>query len=211
MTEMAMFPLGTVLFPGMPLTLHVFEARYRALVAACIKGAERGEPAEFGVVLIERGTEVGGGDQRFTVGTVARLTQVAELPDGRYAAMALGTRRVTVQGWLAEDPYPRAEVEDLADAHFDNGLDRPLLERADRQVRRCLALCHELEEPAYPPSVELAEDPAAASWQLAAVAPLSELDQVALLGSPSCTELLSRLFDLATEAAAVLAFRLGNG
>ncbi len=206
-----MFPLGSVLFPGMPLTLHVFEARYRALVAACVAGAERGESPEFGVVLIERGTEVGGGDQRFAVGTVARLTQVAELPDGRYATMAVGTRRVAVRSWLAEDPFPRAEVEALDEAHFDRSLDGPLLERAEEQVRRCLVLKHQLGEPAFPANVELDADPAAAAWQLAAIAPVGELDQLGLLGSPSCTELLSQLHDLAFEEAAVLAFRVGSG
>ena len=206
-----MFPLGSVLFPGMPLTLHVFEPRYRALVAACVAGAERGESPEFGVVLIERGTEVGGGDQRFAVGTVAQLTQVAELPDGRYATMAVGTRRLAVQAWLGEDPYPRAEVEDVGEAHFDPGLDGPLLQRAEEQVRRCLVLKHQLEEPAFPADVELDADPAAASWQLAAIAPVGELDQLALLGSPSCTELLCQLHGLALEEAAVLAFRLGSG
>lgn len=206
-----MFPLGRVLFPGMPLTLHVFEPRYRALVAACVAHAGRGDAPEFGVVLIERGTEVGGGDQRFAVGTVARLTQVAELPDGRYATMAVGTRRVAVQSWLGEDPYPRAEVEDVDEAHFDPGLDGPLLERAEEQVRRCLVLKRQLDEQAFPADVVLDADPAAAAWQLAAIAPFGELDQLGLLGAPSCTELLSQLHDLAVEEAAVLAFRRDNG
>jgi len=205
-----MFPLGSVLFPGMPLSLHVFEPRYRALMGVCVATAERGEPPEFGVVLIERGAEVGGGDQRFSVGTVARLTQLAELPDGRYASMAVGTRRVAVQSWLADDPYPRADVEDLEDAYFDAALDQALLEGADRTVRRCLALKDQLGEPAFPSSVELDRDPAAAAWQLAAIAPLGELDQLALLASPSCTDLLRRLADLAEQEAAVLAFRLGS-
>jgi len=205
-----MFPLGSVLFPGMPLTLHVFEPRYRALMAECVKGADRGDPAEFGVVLIERGAEVGGGDQRFAVGTVARLTQVAQLPDGRYAAVGFGTRRVAVRSWLPDDPYPRAEVDDLDDAHFDTALDQPLLDRAEQAVRRCLTLKSELGEAAYPAAIELDEEPSAAAWQLAAIAPLSELDQLALLGSPSCTELLGQLGDLADGEATVLAFRLGS-
>jgi len=205
-----MFPLGSVLFPGMPLGLHVFEPRYRALVAACVAGAERGEPPEFGVVLIERGTEVGGGDQRFGVGTVARLTQVLQLQDGRYATEAVGTRRVAVRSWLDDDPYPQAEVDDLDDTWFDPGLDQPLFERASAEVRRCLTLKHELGEPAVPAAIELDGEPATASWQLAAIAPLGELDQLALLASPSCTDLLGRLADLAGEEATVLAFRLGS-
>jgi Lon protease-like protein len=210
MSVLAMFPLGSVLFPGMPLTLHVFEPRYRALMAACVEGAERGEPPEFGVVLIERGAEVGGGDQRFAVGTVARLTQVAQMPDGRYATVAVGTRRVTVRSWLPDDPYPRAEVDEMDDAYFDPGLDRALLERADGLVRRCLALKHRLGDDAFPEAVELDDDPAAAAWQLAAIAPVGALDQLALLRSTSCTELLGQLARLAEEEAAVLAFRLGS-
>ena len=59
--ELAIFPLGSVLFPGMPLPLRVFEPRYVAMIASVLGNAER----EFGVVLIERGSEVGGGDVRF--------------------------------------------------------------------------------------------------------------------------------------------------
>ena len=62
-----MFPLGNVLFPHAQLPLHVFEPRYRALAETCLAG-----DGEFGVVLIERGSEVGGGDTRFSIGTVAR-------------------------------------------------------------------------------------------------------------------------------------------
>ena len=206
-----MFPLGSVLFPAMPLALQVFEPRYRVLIAGCVSAAERGEPPDFGVVLIERGTEVGGGDQRFDLGTVARLTQVAQLPDGRYAVAATGTRRVAVRSWLADDPHPRADVEELDELHFDPALDAGLFERAEHQVRRCLALKHEMGEPAAPAAVELDDDPVAAVWQLAAITPVNELDHLGLLRAESCTDLLGRLCDLAEEEASVLAFRLGSG
>src|SRR3954464_862389 len=81
---MPMFPLGTVLFPHAPLPLHLFEERYRLLAETCLRGDGR-----FGVVLIERGFEVGGGDQRFGVGTVARIVEAARTPDGRYLLPAL--------------------------------------------------------------------------------------------------------------------------
>jgi len=87
-----MFPLGTVLFPGALLPLHVFEPRYRAMVRDCVAADH-----EFGVVLIERGSEVGGGDIRAMVGTVARIVQLAETPDGRYALVAAGTRRIRIR------------------------------------------------------------------------------------------------------------------
>ena len=84
-----MFPLHTVLFPGVALPLHVFEPRYRALTRHCLDGDGR-----FGVVLIERGSEVGGGDARLSVGTCARIVEAAELPDGRWVLMVLGVERV---------------------------------------------------------------------------------------------------------------------
>ena len=75
--ELPMFPLGTVLFPHGVLPIHVFEPRYRAMVDDCLAG-----DARFGVVLIERGSEVGGGDTRFHVGTVAQIVQAGKMPDG---------------------------------------------------------------------------------------------------------------------------------
>ena len=86
-----MFPLGGVLLPGAVLPLHVFEPRYRQLVVDCLADDD-GDP-EFGVTLIERGSEVGGGDQRTDVGVVARMVRVEALAGrplrhrhGRHAA-----------------------------------------------------------------------------------------------------------------------------
>lgn len=203
-TPLAMFPLGSVLFPGALLPLHVFEPRYRVLVHDCLRG-EAGP--EFGVVLIERGFEVGGGDARFEVGTVARIVEAGELPDGRWVLTAVGTtRRVRVAAWLPEDPYPLAEVEDLP-------VDAPgpeALAAAERAVRRALALASELGEAAAPPTVELAPDPGLAAWQLAAVAPLGPADHQRLLSTDPADERLALLSVLASEAADVLAYRLAH-
>ena len=104
-----MFPLGSVLVPGMVLPLHVFEARYRALVRDCVAG-----DGEFGVVLIERGSEVGGGDVRTDVGTVARIVQADEMPDGRFALGAVGVRRVRVQRLARRRPLSPRRARRLA-------------------------------------------------------------------------------------------------
>ncbi len=96
---MPMFPLGTVLFPHAALPLHLFEDRYRELAETCLRGDGR-----FGVVLIERGFEVGGGDQRFAVGTVARIVEAARTPDGRYLLATVGTERFRVKNALDDDP-----------------------------------------------------------------------------------------------------------
>ena len=129
MTILAMFPLGTVLLPGMVLPLHVFEHRYRTLVSDCLAG----EP-EFGVVLIERGHEVGGGDVRRDVGTVARILGVSAVEDGRSALVTVGTRRIRVEQWLADEPYPRADVEEWPDV--DDGGEAPAVDALVASLRR---------------------------------------------------------------------------
>src|SRR6478736_4318756 len=133
-----MFPLGTVLFPHAVLPLHIFEERYRALVETCLRGDGR-----FGVVLIERGSEVGGGDTRFDVGTVARIVELGEYPDGRYALVTVGIARLRVHEWLPDDPFPRAEVEvvDEVEGTPDATAARDAVEL---QLRRTLALASEL-------------------------------------------------------------------
>src|SRR3954465_14536846 len=100
---MPMFPLGTVLFPHAALPLHLFEDRYRALAETCLRGDGR-----LCVVLMDRGFEVGGGGQRFGVGTVAHIVEAARTPDGRYLLATVGTERFTRKKWLDHDPFPRA-------------------------------------------------------------------------------------------------------
>ena len=107
---MPMFPLGSVLVPGLLLPLHVFEPRYRALVHDVLAADGR-----FGVTLIERGSEVGGGDERTAVGTAAQIVQAEESPDGRWGILAVGEERIRVLRWLDDDPYPRAVAEPLVD------------------------------------------------------------------------------------------------
>jgi RNA polymerase sigma factor (sigma-70 family) len=107
---MAMFPLGSVLLPAMPLQLRVFEERYLLMLSELVAA----EQARFGVVLIERGFEVGGGDARFGVGTVAEILQVAA-EGGVVGLAAQGGTRFEVVEWLDDAPHPRAQVRELAD------------------------------------------------------------------------------------------------
>jgi Lon protease-like protein len=198
-----MFPLGTVLVPGAMLPLHVFEPRYRALVADCIAG----EP-EFGVVLIERGNEVGGGDVRRDVGTVARITELAELPGGRFALMTVGVRRVRIVTWLDDDPYPRADVEDWPDEPDEAEDAGPPWADVSSRLRRVLALQAELAEPAPPATVELSDDPVLATYHATALAPLGPDDRYRLLVAPGPAPRRRLLDVLLTEAEATLRFRL---
>ena len=198
-----MFPLGSVLFPHAVLPLHVFEPRYRELTERCLAGDR-----EFGVVLIERGHEVGGGDTRFDVGTVARIVQAGQLDDGRWVLVNVGTERLRVLEWLDDDPFPRAHVERLGDvagsASSDVAIDVAAL------LRRVLAMHVELGDLAAPVDVQLDDDPALASYQAAALAPVGPLDAQRLLEVDDAGERLARLQEILSEEQAVLELRLSE-
>jgi Lon protease-like protein len=200
-TDLAMFPLGSVLFPAMPLPLRVFEPRYLTLLQDILPDA----PAEFGVVLIERGQEVGGGEKRFDVGTVAQVAEM-KVADGYLSVLGEGTRRVEVVEWLAEDPYPRARVRELAPLEWDEGL-RERREQTEALVRRTLARVSEFEDLSWSPAVQLSDDPVDALWQLAAVAPLGPLDQLGLLRCSSARQLLDAIFAATQDAGETLEAR----
>ena len=192
---MPMFPLNSVLFPFMPLRLRVFEERYLVMLAELLKS----DNARFGVVLIERGHEVGGGEQRFGIGTIAEIRQLGA-QEGFVGLVAQGTRRFEVTRWLDDAPYPRAEIAEMADLDWDVGLSQ-LREDTEQLVRQTLAVASEFTENIWPSDVELSSDPAAAVWQLAAIAPINAFDQVGLLRARSFVELLSRISELTREAA----------
>lgn len=198
MTVMPMFPLGSVLFPAMPTALRVFEERYIVMLSTILGD----EPPEFGIVLIERGSEVGGGEYRFPVGTVAQITRV-ETSEGFIGLVAQGDRRIEVVTWLDDDPYPRAEVRAVDELEWDDERHRALLDRAEQLVRRTISQASEFVEQQWPADIELSDDPVQACWQLAGIAPLGPLDQVRLLRSTTVVELLSALIE-ATEGAAEL-------
>ena len=200
-----MFPLGSVLFPTMFLPLHIFEPRYRELARRCLDGDR-----EFGVVLIERGSEVGGDDVRTSVGTVARIIEAAELEDGRWVIGSVGTRRIKVNEWLPDDPYPRADVEDWDDVPA-GGDAAAQYQRVVADLRRVLALKAELAEPAVTATIELSEDPGLGSFQAAAVAPLGPADQQRLLLAEGPDERLRLLGALLAEEHEYLVARLQLG
>lgn len=104
--DLPLFPLRAVLFPGRPLPLHIFEERYRALLADSLEADRR-----FGVVAIRKGREIGGGAEVYGVGTVAEIEEVSHHEDGRADIVTRGIERFTIVELLPEDPYPRAKVE----------------------------------------------------------------------------------------------------
>ena len=203
MAVMPMFPLGTVLLPGVVLPLHVFEPRYQQLVRDCVDATEH----EFGVVLIDRGSEVGGGDTRSDVGVVATMLQVAALDGGRFAVVTVGTRRFRVTSWLPDDPYPRADVEEWPDGSVDVSTER--LEATAGRARRCAGLAVEMGDRSSVPEGELTGEPSADSFLLAAISPFGPVDQYAALCAPDPLARLDVIDRLLDDVEAGLRFRLG--
>lgn len=196
MTVSPMFPLGAVLFPHTPLPLRVFEPRYLTMVGRLL---DEHEP-QFGVVLIERGHEAGGGDERASIGTMARLVSVAAGADDLHI-VGVGTERFTVERWLADDPHPRAELTALPPLEWSDAL-APLLAEAEAIVRRVVAHAPDAR---WDASTELSDDPASAAWQLAEISPLGQYDRYTLLRSSSMGALLRQVIDLTLEAEELFA------
>jgi uncharacterized protein len=203
-----MFPLGSVLLPGAVLPLLVFEPRYRQMVHDLL--ADDVDAPEFGVVMIERGLEVGGGDVRSTVGTVARVLDMNALPDGRYSVVAVGTERFRVTAWLPDDPYPLADVDPWPDddrsvIDLDHASTR-IGELHDR-VRVLNAEVEALGEMAPPPDTEISDDPHLALYHLGSLSPLESIDRHRMLTAPGLTERFAVFAEALDDAAAVLRFR----
>ncbi|MEM9033936.1 MAG: LON peptidase substrate-binding domain-containing protein [Actinomycetota bacterium] len=173
-----MFPLGSVLVPGMPLPLHVFEDRYRALAMHCLE-----HEAPFGVALIERGQEVGGGDTRFGIGCLARIVDAHRFEDGRFALVAVGTERIKITEWLDDDPYPLAVTEAWPDEPGEPDADD--VEAVRNTLRRSLALAAEIGLAAAPATSDLSDDPEVLGWQVTSGSPLPSIDRLRLLAAPS--------------------------
>ena len=111
--DLALFPLGTVLVPGMRLSLHAFEPRYRQLVADLLSTDDPAAPV-FGVVALRQGWEVGELSDVFTIGTSARVTDVVPHDDGRWDVTAVGEHRFAIESLdQATCPYLRARVRYL--------------------------------------------------------------------------------------------------
>jgi Lon protease-like protein len=194
MPVMPMFPLGTVLLPAMPLSLRIFEERYLKLLGDLVTS----DNPEFGVVLIERGQEVGGTDKRMNIGTIASVTNIGTL-DEFYGLESVGAQRFRVNAWLPDDPYPLADVDLLPDLIWDETL-TPARVQLETKVRNLLAFASEFGDLQYGADTDFSDDPIDACWQMAGVLPIGQLDHRDLLQSVSAEELISRTLKIVNTA-----------
>lgn len=209
MTTLPMFPLGSVLLPGEAITLHVFEPRYRRLVIDCLEATAADTPADFGIVLIERGSEVGGGDVRADAATRARIARIDPLEGGRFALIVVGLSRIRVKRWLPDDPYPQADVADWPDEPSGDVFDmmNEIQLRLDT-VRDLAVAITDFQATATPlPQIDL-NDAEVASFQLSAAAPIGPADRYRLLVAPSARERMNILDRVLDDAEAAFRFRL---
>jgi len=204
--SLPIFPLGTVLFPGLVLPLHIFEERWRALVRY-LRDLPDGTPREFGVVAIDQGLEVlppeGQPAQSseislHTVGCVAQLRQVTEHPDGHFDIVAVGDRRFRITGILADDaPYPVAQVE-----WFPEPLPGP---EADELAPRVLAVFRDyLAALRGGQEDQLPDDPMVLSHIVAASTALTVSDRQQLLAAPDVASRMRLEIKILHREAALL-------
>jgi Lon protease-like protein len=108
-----LFPLNVVLFPHMPLPLHIFEPRYRQMIAECLE-----EGHSFGVVAIREGTETGPATP-YDVGTLAKIVRIDRLDDGRMNLLVMGASRFTIVRTAEDRPYLRGEIRIIPETGDD--------------------------------------------------------------------------------------------
>jgi len=209
---MAMFPLQSALLPGEDLPLQIFEPRYTALVRDCL----RDKDPRFGVVLISQGGEVGGGDVRSDVGTVARITECVDIAgSGRFLLRCQTGERIRVWEWLPDDPYPRAIVQAWPDEPGEAVSAGQLEELGDRAMAlfERLATAKDLPLPDREDVLGAdngIEDPGEWLYALASRIPIGPADRYAVLAAPTAAERLAAMTEALDSVAAVIEFHLSE-
>lgn len=190
--ELAMFPLGMVIFPYQTVGLCVFEPRYHRLLADV--ESERG----FGTCLIERGSEVGGRDQRTSVGTLLEILGSHRLTNGQTLLVVEGVECFGVREWLPDEPYPRARVAPRC--CDDVPIESALLRSTESAVRSLRALQSEVfADQCLQRNVAMDDDPRVRSWQLCALTPMSVLDQFKVLSLSNPNDRLRLVAEICCE------------
>jgi hypothetical protein len=206
--ELAMFPLESALLPDQDLPLRIFEPRYGALVRRCI---DREEP--FGVVLIARGREVGGGDSRCDVGVLSRIDEHADLGAGRYVLRCRTGERIRVREWLPDDPYPRATVTLWPDEPGDPVTDTQLLDLEERVIALFERIA-EARDARLPERDALLgpreSDAGRRLFALASRVPIGTADRYTVLSAPSAAGRFTALSEAVDALADMVEFQLSE-
>jgi uncharacterized protein len=183
--RLPLFPLKTVLMPGMVLPLRIFEPRYRLMMQRVLAGERR-----FGVLLIRRGAEVGPGAEPYDLGTVAVVTTVEPLGGGLLDISATGSRRFRVTAFHHDEPYLTGDVEYLSEQCQPSDTLRDLHAEVERLSRAYVTTVLTLRDE-HVGQVQLPRDPVALSYTVASVlAALQPSAAQELLASPTVEQRL---------------------
>jgi uncharacterized protein len=203
MSEMLpLFPLGTVLYPGMVLPLHIFEDRYRRLVRDLLEGPE---PRRFGVIAIRKGRETGvdGIHSLYQTGCTADLRRVEKHEDGRFDLITVGTQRFRLLALDQTLPYLQGEVEMLADEPADQAGAAPLVRAVQAAFRGYLDALTEWGG-ATVRVEDLPDEPVLLSFIVAAAMVIDLPERQALLDAPDALGRLGAERALLSREAAML-------
>lgn len=202
--EIPLFPLQVVLFPGGVLPLHIFEPRYREMVTYCLD-----TDSEFGVVLINEGTETGGAAGPYRVGTATRILDVSHLPDGRMNIVTAGEYRFEILDVQDELPYLVAQVR-LLDDEFALEVAPTVKSLAEESA--VLYQTYELLSSrlifAWQPTEENPEHPLELAYQIGTRLRISLEERQLLLETVQLEELLTREIAILKDENQRLSFRL---
>lgn len=206
----AMFPLEVAMLPGEELPLRIFEPRYSAMISDCLAGT-----GQFGVVLIQAGREVGGGDVRSDVGALARIVEHTDLGGGKYRLRSVLGERIRVTQWLDDAPYPRAQTESWPDEAGPSitGDDIAGVEDTVMALFERIATARDAELP--PREVllggpEPGQQPGDRLYALASRIPIGQADRYAVLAAPHASARLAALREAVETVAALVEFQLSE-
>lgn len=190
--QLAMFPLGMVVFPHQTVGLCVFEPRYHRLLAD-VEAEHR-----FGTCLIERGSDVGGHDERTSVGTVVEILGSHHLSNGQILIVVEGIECFEVAEWLVDDPYPRARVSQRS--CDDVAIESALLKSTESAVRALRSLQSEIvADECLQRNFAMDEDAKVLSWQLCSLTPMSIPDQFKVLSLSDPNDRLRLVAEICCE------------
>ena len=191
-----MFPLNTVVFPGMSVPLHVFEDRYRMLVRHLLT-VEDPAARVFGTVAIREGYEVGdhGAQSVYRVGCVLQLTEVDRREDGTFDIVAVARERLVLEEMKRGEEFPQGLAEVLVEPEVD--VPAEVLDRARATFTAFRAAMTELQGDPF--SGSLPRDPDYLAWTLSALAPLPMAERQSLLEASDAAERLVLVTRLLTE------------
>jgi Lon protease-like protein len=188
LTEIPLFPLNLVLYPGMPLPLHIFEERYKAMIGDCMRNN-----TPFGVPLIRSGQEVGGPADPQRIGTTTRVLRSQLLDGGRMNIMTKGERRFEIIEITQQDPHVAGVVRLLDEPVGESftGVSSELTEEFSKLMRNLISLSG-----GYTSQVDVPESPVELSYMIAANldAPIPVRQE--LLEVPTAADRLNRLVPL---------------